>query len=68
MLWMLWRLFGRLLWKLLWRVQIVLHCDLRQYWLRWFVPWALLGRLHNLVPDRLRLLRNELHKRIKVRR
>ena len=61
---LLWRLFQ----QLFWRLQIVLHSDLRQHWLRRLVPWSLLCRLHDLVPDVLRLLRDKLHSRIKVRR
>jgi len=40
----------------------------RRQWLRGLVPWSLLGRLHDLVPDVLRLLRDKLHSRIEVRR
>ena len=61
---LLWRLFQQLFrW-----LQIVLHSDLRQHWLRRLVPRPLLCRLHDFVPDVLRLLRHKLHSRIEVRR
>ena len=66
------RLFRFLLWRLFQRLfrwlQIVLHSDLRQHWLRRLVPRPLLCRLHDFVPDVLRLLRHKLHSRIEVRR
>lgn len=62
------RLFRKLLKLVFWRLQNVLHSDLRRCWVRRLMPRSLLFRLHDLVPNVLRLLRNELHKRIEVRR
>lgn len=68
MLWLLRFLLWRLFQQLFRWLQIVLHSDLRQHWLRRLVPWPLFCRLHDFVPDVLRLLRHKLHSRIEVRR
>ena len=62
------RLFWRLLQHLFRQLQNDLLSDLRRCWVRRLVPRPLLFRLHDLVPNVLRLLWNELHKRIEVRR